>query len=70
MIGQTLDSLAAGVEGCYWERYEQVVRNKTSHYTFWLPVQLGFHLADRADFAQLEPLVFRLGHFFQAQVGP
>ncbi|CAD5222847.1 unnamed protein product [Bursaphelenchus okinawaensis] len=54
IIGQTLDSLMAGIDGCTWERYKQVVAHKTSHYTYLLPLQLGFHLADRVDYKELD----------------
>ncbi|CAD5232209.1 unnamed protein product [Bursaphelenchus xylophilus] len=67
IIGQTLDSLMSGIDGCTWDRYQQVVNHKTSHYTYLLPLQLGFHLADRADYKPLVPFTFKLGYFFQAQ---
>lgn len=58
----------SGFDGVAWSRYNQVVLHKTSHYTYLLPLQLGFHLADRSDYRLLEPLMFKIGYYFQAQV--
>lgn len=48
----------------------RIYKYKTSHYTFYLPVALGMHLAgvkERAHFDTAKKVCLELGHYFQAQ---
>lgn len=52
------------------EQYSKMVQCKTSHYTFYLPVAAGLHLADSAtDEALLEARTVcdAIGEYFQVQ---
>jgi farnesyl diphosphate synthase len=46
-IGQSLDQQSAilEVDKFTMDIYKAIVKNKTSHYTFYLPVALSMHLA-------------------------
>ncbi|KAI6192993.1 Farnesyl pyrophosphate synthase [Aphelenchoides besseyi] len=67
VTGQNLDCRTAGIEDCNWERYEQLVSHKTAHYSYTLPIRIGFHLADRLGYETLTELTHRIGYLFQAQ---
>lgn len=69
IMGQTLDSATRGLADCTPLRYKQIALRKTSHYTYYAPVQLALILADRLDvFNSTKRLCYDLGYFFQAQV--
>lgn len=46
-IGQSLDLQTASknVDAFTMDRYKQIVYNKTSYYTFYLPIALAMHMA-------------------------
>jgi len=67
VIGQELDCATQGPNDCTWDRYEQLVHHKTCHYTFTMPVRMGFHMADRLGYESLTPLTYKIGYLFQAQ---
>lgn len=52
------------------ERYKRIVANKTSYYTFYLPVALAMHMSGKTDpevFRQAKTILLEMGHFFQVQ---
>lgn len=52
-----------------WNLYKDIVEHKTSHYTFYFPLLLGFQLADiSTDLALVQSISYKLGYLFQAQV--
>lgn len=52
-----------------WKRYSEIVKHKTSYYTYYLPLSMGFALADFSlGLSDLKLLAFKLGYLFQAQV--
>uniref|UniRef100_A0A914VTD6 Farnesyl pyrophosphate synthase n=1 Tax=Plectus sambesii TaxID=2011161 RepID=A0A914VTD6_9BILA len=68
VMGQTLDNATRGLADCTAVRYGEIVSRKTSHYTFFAPVQLALILADRLDaFDPTRRLCNDLGYYFQAQ---
>ena len=67
VAGQNLDCRSTRALDSTWERYEQVVETKTSHYSFTLPVRLGFLVAERDGGEALTSLTYKLGYLFQAQ---
>ncbi|KAI6174643.1 Farnesyl pyrophosphate synthase [Aphelenchoides bicaudatus] len=67
VIGQELDCTTQGPEDCTWDRYEQLVHHKTCHYSYTLPIRMGFHLANRDGYEALTPLTYKLGFLFQSQ---
>jgi geranylgeranyl pyrophosphate synthase len=66
VIGQILDCDTHDVTDFKWSRYKAIVDNKTSHYTYYLPLTIAFNLADRSDsLQQLRQLAYKLGYLFQ-----
>ncbi|KAK0422476.1 hypothetical protein QR680_007594 [Steinernema hermaphroditum] len=46
VAGQAFDIECEGLNDCTWTDYAQLVERKTSHYTYFCPVQLAMLLAD------------------------
>ena len=68
VIGQMMDCSTNRLEEFTWTRYRAIVENKTSHYTYFLPVSIGFMLADRSsNLSNLLPLAYKIGYLFQVQ---
>ena len=69
VIGQMLDTDTKELTEFTWERYAAIVEHKTSHYSFFLPLVIGMHLADYTTPNQIElrQIAYRIGHLFQAQ---
>ncbi|XP_054740081.1 farnesyl pyrophosphate synthase-like [Anastrepha obliqua] len=70
--GQSMDLLNANksVNTFTMDKYNLVVSNKTSHYTFYFPVALALHLAGVKDpdiFRQSKTILLEMGHLFQVQ---
>ncbi|XP_067630699.1 farnesyl pyrophosphate synthase isoform X2 [Eurosta solidaginis] len=70
--GQALDVLNASknVSEFTIDKYDTVVRNKTSYYTFYFPVAAALHLAGVKDpevFRECKIILLEMGHFFQVQ---
>ena len=56
------------LEHSTWERYAQIVEHKTSHYSFYCPVNIGFLLSDNLHHsAQYQRITYNIGYLFQAQ---
>uniref|UniRef100_A0A7E4W0T4 Farnesyl pyrophosphate synthase n=1 Tax=Panagrellus redivivus TaxID=6233 RepID=A0A7E4W0T4_PANRE len=67
-LGQFLDGASNTIDHCKWDRYAQIVEHKTSHYSFYTPLALGFHLADVDGYKNtIQPLAYQIGYLFQAQ---
>lgn len=67
--GQELDTATTEISDFSWELYNDIVKHKTSHYTYYFPLSLGFQLADTStDLAMLKSIAYKLGYLFQAQV--
>jgi farnesyl diphosphate synthase len=65
-LGQSMDCDTHDVADFKWSRYKAIVDNKTSHYTYYLPLAIAFNLADRSDsLQQLRQLAYKLGYLFQ-----
>lgn len=72
LVGQSLDTQTANtnVDNFTMERYKRIVANKTSYYTFYLPVALAMHMSGKTDpeiFRQAKTILLEMGHFFQVQ---
>uniref|UniRef100_A0A7E4VXV5 Farnesyl pyrophosphate synthase n=2 Tax=Panagrellus redivivus TaxID=6233 RepID=A0A7E4VXV5_PANRE len=66
--GQELDGLSASSENCTFDRYRQIVANKTSRYTFYYPMAVALLLADEtAHLNEVLKISEAFGYFFQAQ---
>lgn len=64
-----LDSDAVDLDLYTWERYNQIVEHKTSHYTYYCPLALGCYLADNiAYMPEVQRFAYKIGRLFQAQV--
>lgn len=68
VMGQMLDTGTTNRVGDFsWERYRRVVEYKTAHYSYYLPISLGFHLTETPfDVKKLKSLTYRMGYLFQA----
>ncbi|CAD5213946.1 unnamed protein product [Bursaphelenchus xylophilus] len=66
VLGELFDTTSKTLDECTFDRYEQIILHKTTYYTYILPIQLGFSLANRDDFDELLPVAERLGLLFSA----
>lgn len=67
--GQELDGFSSKASDSTFDRYSQIVANKTSRYTFYHPITVGMMLANEPQhFDKVLELSEELGYFFQAQV--
>ncbi|RCN40467.1 polyprenyl synthetase [Ancylostoma caninum] len=69
LLGQLLDTASVGdVNAFTWDRYEQLVAFKTSHYSYFHPVEMAMLVSDRLDnHPILRQLAYRIGFLFQSQ---
>ncbi|MFH4979185.1 hypothetical protein AB6A40_005894 [Gnathostoma spinigerum] len=68
IMGQMLDMNSSKLEDCTWKRYENIVRHKTSYYSFFAPLHLALLLADERAFdKEIMRIAIKLGYLFQAQ---
>nr|QAX24807.1 farnesyl diphosphate synthase 2 [Matsumurasca onukii] len=76
IMGQSLDLLTAQsvaknkMDKFTMDRYNKIVKYKTSYYSFHLPVALAMHMADINDpekHRQAKTLLLEMGNFFQVQ---
>lgn len=69
VIGQMLDMNTTDLSEFTWSRYSSIVKHKTSHYSYLLPLNIGMHLADYTTphQVQLRQIAYDLGYLFQAQ---
>ncbi|XP_059619924.1 farnesyl pyrophosphate synthase [Phlebotomus argentipes] len=71
-LGQLLDTKSAheDIMSFNMEKYKSIVANKTSYYTFYLPIAAAMHLAGYTDpeaFRQAKTILLEMGYFFQIQ---
>uniref|UniRef100_A0A914H414 Farnesyl pyrophosphate synthase n=1 Tax=Globodera rostochiensis TaxID=31243 RepID=A0A914H414_GLORO len=68
VIGQLLDTNTE-LDEFSWSRYSAIVESKTSHYSYFLPLIVGYHLADCTPTSptKLRQIAYRIGDLFQAQ---
>ncbi|TKR95176.1 hypothetical protein L596_009379 [Steinernema carpocapsae] len=68
VIGQLIDSSIQGYADCNWTRYSQLVEHKTSHYTYFSPIQIALLLANIPDhMAEVRKICYDIGYLFQSQ---
>ncbi|CAJ0592524.1 unnamed protein product [Cylicocyclus nassatus] len=69
VIGQLLDTASVrDINAFTWDRYEQLVAFKTSHYTYFHPIEMAMLVSDRLDnHSLLRQLAYRIGFLFQSQ---
>ncbi|CAI4230925.1 unnamed protein product [Auanema sp. JU1783] len=69
ILGQLIDSDSQGKMASFtWERYEQLVQFKTSHYTYFLPIETALLLADEnSGHNDARGLAYLIGFLFQSQ---
>ncbi|EPB79000.1 polyprenyl synthetase [Ancylostoma ceylanicum] len=69
LLGQLLDTASVGdVNAFTWDRYEQLVAFKTSHYSYFHPMEMAMLVSDRLDnHPILRQLAYRIGFLFQSQ---
>lgn len=75
-VGQALDAMAAkgGLNGDLskftMDRYNAIVKYKTAHYTFYLPVALAMNMTRVSNpelYRQVRAILLEMGRFFQIQ---
>ncbi|KAK6728492.1 hypothetical protein RB195_005870 [Necator americanus] len=69
LLGQLLDTASVGdVNAFTWDRYEQLVAMKTSHYTYFHPMEMAMLVSDRLDnHSILRHIAYQIGFLFQSQ---
>lgn len=72
-MGQHLDVETSRKDYSYFtvERYNTIIKYKTSYYTINLPIALGFLLTNNTDkkaLSLIEDISIDIGNFFQVQV--
>ena len=71
LVGQNLDVSTLGVDDFHPDRYKAIIRSKTSFYSFWLPIALGYHLSNvelsEHDLQITRNACILLGEYFQIQ---
>ncbi|KAI1722186.1 polyprenyl synthetase domain-containing protein [Ditylenchus destructor] len=68
LVGQRMDCDTTALKEFSWTRYNEIVEHKTSHYSYYLPLIMGFHLADVSlSLPALRPIAYKIGYLFQAQ---
>uniref|UniRef100_A0A1B0DI83 Farnesyl pyrophosphate synthase n=2 Tax=Phlebotomus papatasi TaxID=29031 RepID=A0A1B0DI83_PHLPP len=71
-LGQFLDTKSThqDVLSFSMEQYKSIVANKTSYYSFYLPIAAAMHLAGYTDpeaYRQAKTILLEMGYFFQIQ---
>ncbi|WKX89489.1 hypothetical protein Q1695_008836 [Nippostrongylus brasiliensis] len=69
LLGQLLDTSSVRQPDLFtWDRYEQLVGMKTSHYSVFHPIELAMLVSDRLDnHSLLRRLAYQIGFLFQSQ---
>lgn len=72
IVGQAGDLQTSNnkVESFTMDTYKTIAANKTSYYTFYLPVALAMNMAEFKHpeaFRQAKTILLEMGHFFQVQ---
>ncbi|CAG9537029.1 unnamed protein product [Cercopithifilaria johnstoni] len=68
VLGQILDGDTKGVEDCTWQRYWTITQHKTSHYTYFTPLQIAALLTAQSSIIEpLKWIAYQLGFLFQSK---
>ncbi|EFO22211.2 polyprenyl synthetase [Loa loa] len=68
VLGQILDSDTKGVEDCTWQRHRTITQHKTSHYTYFTPLQIAaLSTAQPLIIEPLKRIAYQLGYLFQSK---
>ncbi|VDM96757.1 unnamed protein product [Thelazia callipaeda] len=68
VIGQMLDCDTKRIEDCTWQRYRTITQRKTSHYTYYTPLQIAALLTAQLSIIQpLKRIAYQLGYLFQSK---
>ena len=69
LIGQLLDC-NTNIECFNWEHYKTIVANKSSQHAYYMPIQIGFYLANKCldEFGPLHALINKIGFFLQVRI--
>lgn len=76
-VGQCLDTMCMAddkpnFDSFTMDRYNAIVKHKTSYYSFYLPVALAMNLSQKRDkelYRQAKTVLLEMGKFYQIQVG-
>lgn len=67
---QDIKTTSLNLDQFTMERYKSIVANKTSYYSFYLPVAAAMHMSGYKDpevFRQAKTILLEIGNFFQVQ---
>lgn len=68
VVGQMLDGDTKHIEHCTWERHRTIVQHKTSHYTYFTPLQTAALFAEQPLIIEpLKQIAYQLGYLFQSK---
>ncbi|VDO29334.1 unnamed protein product [Onchocerca flexuosa] len=68
VLGQILDCETKSVEDCTWQRHQIIAQYKTSHYTYFTPLQIAALLtAQPLIIEPLKRIAYQLGYLFQSE---
>ncbi|KAM3721820.1 Farnesyl pyrophosphate synthase [Dirofilaria immitis] len=68
ILGQIFDSDTKNFEDCTWQRYRIITQYKTSHYTYFTPLQIAALLtAQPLIIEPLKRIAYQLGYLFQSE---
>ncbi|KAL3997504.1 Polyprenyl synthetase family protein [Acanthocheilonema viteae] len=68
VLGQILDGDTKSVEDCTWQRHWAITQRKTSHYTYFTPLQIAALLtAQPLIIEPLKSISYQLGYLFQSR---
>uniref|UniRef100_A0A0R3RUE9 Farnesyl pyrophosphate synthase n=1 Tax=Elaeophora elaphi TaxID=1147741 RepID=A0A0R3RUE9_9BILA len=67
-LGQILDGDTKGVDDCTWQRHRTITQHKTSHYTYFTPLQVAALLTAQPSIIEpLKSIAYQLGYLFQSK---
>ncbi|VDK71030.1 unnamed protein product [Onchocerca ochengi] len=68
VLGQILDCETKSVEDCTWQRHRVIAQYKTSHYTYFMPLQIAALLTVQPLIIEpLKRIAYQLGYLFQSE---
>ncbi|VIO95596.1 Polyprenyl synthetase family protein [Brugia malayi] len=68
ILGQILDGDTKSVEDCTWQRHRSITQHKTSHYTYFTPLQIAALLtAQPLIIEPVKRIAYLLGYLFQSK---
>ncbi|VDN24270.1 unnamed protein product [Gongylonema pulchrum] len=67
VIGQMLDADTKHAEDCTWQRHQAIVQHKTSHYTYFTPLEIAaLYTGQLVIIERLKRIAYQLGYLFQS----